>query len=340
MSLTPARRRLRFSGAAKIGLALSTTLAVMLGVSVATGAIPGQGGKISACHTKVGGVVRVIDVEKSPPEKCTSLEKALSWNQAGAPGPAGPAGPTGPKGNPGDRGPAGPPGLAGPAGPKGDKGDPGATGAAGATGEKGAQGAIGPAGPPGPAGEKGDKGDPGEALRSFDSVDDLPCTRNGQQGTISLTYAASGAATLTCVLPTGPPPPPPPCVEDSWPDTPQTAAAIGSISGDTADDDLFESGTACTAADVDWFRFTLREDSSGQRSLSVRIELHSTRGDIDFCLANASGGELGCSRSSFAPESLTWQTPDTFGGDDTTMLLIKVFPFTEGSYDLKVVGDV
>jgi hypothetical protein len=176
MSLTPARRRLRFSGAAKIGLALSTTVAVLLGVSVATGAIPGQGGKISACYTKVGGVVRVIDVEKSPPQKCTTLENAISWNQAGQPGPAGPAGPLGPKGDKGDQGPAGntgPAGATGPAGPMGDQGPEGDTGQQGPQGERGLQG------PPGPA---------GSGIDSLDQLSGLRCNTAGNPGRVQIQY--------------------------------------------------------------------------------------------------------------------------------------------------------
>jgi Collagen triple helix repeat (20 copies) len=113
-------------------------VAVLLGGSVAFGAIPGTEGKIDGCYTKIGGVVRVVDKAKS--ESCNSkLETPLSWNQAGAAGPVGPKGDTGP------------------AGVKGEKGDTGAAGAAGANGEKGDVGADGI------KGEKGDVGPPGLA---------------------------------------------------------------------------------------------------------------------------------------------------------------------------------
>jgi hypothetical protein len=121
---------------------LVIAVAVLLGGSVALGAIPGAGGKIDGCYTKVGGVVRVIDKAKG--EACGSkLETPLSWNQTGPSGPAGPAGPKGEKGEKGDIGPAG---------VDGDKGDAGPPGAAGARGD------IGPAGVPGDKGEKGDAG--------------------------------------------------------------------------------------------------------------------------------------------------------------------------------------
>src|SRR3954447_6540125 len=136
-------------------VAIST--AVLFVGSVALGAIPGSGGKIDACYTKVGGVLRVIDKAKG--EACaTKLETSLAWNEAGLPGPVGP------KGDKGD------PGAAGLAGAKGEKGDPGSAGADGTKGEKGdpgVDGAKGEKGEPGAAGAagldgaKGEKGDPG-----------------------------------------------------------------------------------------------------------------------------------------------------------------------------------
>jgi hypothetical protein len=77
--------------------------AVAMLVGVATGSIPGTDGKIDACYTKVGGLLRVIDKEKARPEKCTSFEKALSWSAQGPPGPPGDQGDPGPPGADGDQ---------------------------------------------------------------------------------------------------------------------------------------------------------------------------------------------------------------------------------------------
>jgi hypothetical protein len=133
---------------------LVIAVAVLVGGSVALGAIPGAGGKIDGCYTKVGGIVRVIDKAKG--EACGSkLETPLSWNQTGAAGPAGPKGDTGPAGLKGEKGDAG---LAGAAGARGEKGDTGADGAPGAKGDAGAPGEKGDAGPAGLAGTTGQTG--------------------------------------------------------------------------------------------------------------------------------------------------------------------------------------
>lgn len=58
----------------------------------------------------------------------------------------------------------------------------------------------------GPQGLKGDKGDtgaqgPAGTLASFDELDGLSCTRNGQAGTVDVSYSAGGAV-LRCVTAT------------------------------------------------------------------------------------------------------------------------------------------
>jgi hypothetical protein len=171
--------------AAVVGALAATALAG----GIAWAAIPGDGGVISGCYTKIGGLVRVIDTAKA--QTCNgTLENPISWNQQGpkgdigATGPVGPAGPKGdtgpqgPKGDTGAAGPQGPTGVTGPqgptgvTGPKGDKGDTGAAGPQGPKGDTGDTGAQGPQGPKGETGAtgpqglqgpKGDKGDTGAA---------------------------------------------------------------------------------------------------------------------------------------------------------------------------------
>ena len=137
----------------------------------------------------------------------------------GLPGPTGPVGPQGPvgatgpqgsqgpQGLKGDIGTAGPQGIIGPVGPVGPQGPIGAAGPQGLKGDTGAagpQGAIGPVGTPGPVGPiglmgpMGPAGPAGSALTSFDALQGLSCTRNSQAGTITLTYSATGDATLNC----------------------------------------------------------------------------------------------------------------------------------------------
>jgi len=90
---------------------------------------------------------------------CRDNERALEWDVQGPPG---------------DAGPAGPPGVPGPAG---------------ATGPQGAAGAQGPPGPQGP---------PGAGLTSLEGLNGLACHAGGQDGTVSLSYDASGRAELKC----------------------------------------------------------------------------------------------------------------------------------------------
>lgn len=85
----------------RVLLVLAAVVPVGVYVAVATGAIPGSDGTITACYSASTGRLRVVDTESTPPQHCSSKERQLSWSQqgpAGAPGPAGPAGPPGPQG--------------------------------------------------------------------------------------------------------------------------------------------------------------------------------------------------------------------------------------------------
>jgi hypothetical protein len=129
---------------------------------------------INACVKKKSGKVRVV----ASLNACRRGESPLSWNVQG---PVGSRGPTG------AAGPAGVTGPAGAAGAKGDAGDRGATGPAGAPGPAGRQGPTGPQGPAGPP------------LASLESLNGIACHLAGVAGTATLTYDASGVATLKCV---------------------------------------------------------------------------------------------------------------------------------------------
>src|SRR5919109_1715399 len=77
-------------------LALGTLMLVGGG---AFAGIPGSNGLISACYSRTSGALRVIDVERTPPQTCSSsTENFLSWNQRGPTGPRGATGPQGPRG--------------------------------------------------------------------------------------------------------------------------------------------------------------------------------------------------------------------------------------------------
>jgi type VI secretion system secreted protein Hcp len=85
-------------------LALPAAVVLGAGTAVAIAAIPGSNGVITACRVTTGGTpgqLRVIDVEASPPQACTTGETTITWSQQG---PAGPVGPPGDPGPPGDSG--------------------------------------------------------------------------------------------------------------------------------------------------------------------------------------------------------------------------------------------
>jgi hypothetical protein len=90
---------------------LLAALAGALGATALTGgiawaAIPDDDGVIHGCHTKLGGVLRVIDTAKG--QRClTSVEVPLTWNEQG---PKGDRGATGADGAPGRDGSDGEPG--------------------------------------------------------------------------------------------------------------------------------------------------------------------------------------------------------------------------------------
>ena len=61
--------------------------AATLAGGVAWATIPGDGGVIQGCYTKIGGILRVIDVAKG--QKCLEIEIPISWNQKGQKGDRG-----------------------------------------------------------------------------------------------------------------------------------------------------------------------------------------------------------------------------------------------------------
>ncbi len=141
-------------------VALPLALAAGVALAAQPGARP-TSAVINACVNKKNGLVRVVAASRP----CKKGESGLAWNRQG------PAGSRGPDGSNGSAGPAGP---------------------AGAKGDAGARGATGQAGPAGP------KGDAGPALPSLESLNGVGCHLGGSPGTASLTYDASGVATLKC----------------------------------------------------------------------------------------------------------------------------------------------
>jgi hypothetical protein len=100
-----------------IAALLGGAIAIMLAGGIAWAAIPGDGGVIQGCYTKIGGILRVIDTAKG--EHCLGIELPISWNQKGPPGKDGTNGTKGTNGKDGKDGADGAPGPQRPQGPSG-----------------------------------------------------------------------------------------------------------------------------------------------------------------------------------------------------------------------------
>ncbi len=117
-SLRPIRSR----RPSRTSVIVGTVVLTLAAGGTAYAAIPNSTtGVITGCYPTLLGNLRVIDAQAG--QRCNLLEKQLTWNQAGVPGPTGGTGPTGPAG------PAGPAGSAGALGPVGPQGVPGPAGA-------------------------------------------------------------------------------------------------------------------------------------------------------------------------------------------------------------------
>lgn len=144
--------------AARMALIGLAILAGATGVAYATATVIGAGSVIHACKNDTNGDLRIATA-------CRNSESAVAWNTQGPQGDMGPAGP------------------AGAAGAKGD------------AGEDGVSGPPGPTGPQGPAGPAGAAG----AVSSLGDLQGVACDESSPaKGTIEVTYADSGVATLTC----------------------------------------------------------------------------------------------------------------------------------------------
>ena len=91
-----------------LAAAAGAVAASALAGGVAWATVPGDGGVIQGCYTKVGGILRVVDADKG--QHCLGIEAPIAWNQKGPKGDPGAAGvsPTVAQLQPGDAGcPAG-----------------------------------------------------------------------------------------------------------------------------------------------------------------------------------------------------------------------------------------
>jgi hypothetical protein len=70
----------------KVALAAVGVVAI---VGIASAAIPDAAGVIHGCYGNRTGVLRVINTESNPPQRCLASETALTWNQTGPSGQSG-----------------------------------------------------------------------------------------------------------------------------------------------------------------------------------------------------------------------------------------------------------
>jgi|1185.fasta_scaffold10029_2 hypothetical protein len=277
-------------------LLVALPLALVAGVALAAqpGGTHRTTGVVSACVNKKSGIVRIAGA-------CRSSERRLSWNVAG------------------DRGAAGSPGAAGPAGPAGPAGAAGAKGDAGAPGAVGAVGPAGAAGPQGPA---------GPSLPSLESLNGVGCHLAGAAGVGSITYDATGVATIKC--------------------TPSTASSVnvrvnefmtgstGAASNEFVE--LVNAGT--TAADVGGFKVAYRSSAGTSDTTLATIPSGTSIPAGGFYLLAGSGylgshaadqsfsASIASTGGGVAVRDSTGSILDSVGFGDTTNAFVEGHPAT------------
>ena len=275
---------------------LLTALPLVLVTGVAFAAQPDArtttGAVIHACVNKRTGVVRIVGASA----RCRRGESAIAWNGQGS------------------RGPAGEPGAAGPQGPAGPAGTKGATGSAGTAG------AVGPAGPAGPA---------GPSLPSLESLNGVGCHLAGAPGTATLTYDASGIATLKCV----------PSIGGSVAQIRVNEFMTGSTGAASNEFvELFNAGSS--TADVGGFKVAYRSSAGTSDTTLATIPAGTTLPAGGFYLLAGSGylgshaadqsfsASLASTGGGLAVRDTTGTILDSVGYGDTTNAFVEAHPAT------------
>ncbi|MDX6505392.1 MAG: trimeric autotransporter adhesin [Gaiellaceae bacterium] len=262
---------------------------------------------INACVKKKTGQVRVVAAGAS----CRRGESPLTWNAQG------PVGARGASGIAGATGPAGPAGPAGATGQKGDSGARGATGPAGAAGPAGPQGAAGPQGPAGPS------------LPSLESLNGIGCHLAGAAGTATLTYDASGVATLKCVPSTG----------GSTADIRVNEFMTGSA-GAASNEFVELVNAGSSAADVSGFKVAYRSSAGTSDTTLATIPAGTSIPAGGFYLLGGSGylgshapnqsfsASLASTGGGLAVRDTTGSILDSVGYGETTNAFVEAHPVT------------
>jgi hypothetical protein len=309
---------------------ITTIVATLAGILALPSAVWAHHGNndpnaIHACVSS-DGTVRIVAVNSG---FCLH-SSPLHWQIAGPQGPQGPAGPQGAQG---------PTGAQGAQGPQGPQGLQGLQGLEGPAGQQGPEGLPGPQGPQGSQGAEGPQGPPG-VIGTFDHLAGLPCTREGQTGSVAILYVANGDATLRCVI-AGPPAPP-----DQYEpnDSPEAAVMVGTFSADLYEWDGGPLPGPCgwTAppmsivvqanfhqdADVDWFSAVALESTTCNSPLRFRAAITSLPDGSIYQVAlyhRPRSNQTAPFTGPIGPmDSVELNWDDTDGVDDGRDLLIEV----------------
>jgi hypothetical protein len=281
---------------------LLAALPLVLVAGVALAAQPGArrptSAVIYACVKKKTGLVRIVAASAS----CRPGESSVAWNGQGT------------------RGPAGEPGAAGPQGPAGP---------AGAVGPKGDAGAVGAAGPAGPAGPAGLAGPAGPSLPSLESLNGVGCHLAGAAGAATLTYDATGVATLKCV----------PSVGGSSAEIRVNEFMTGST-GAASNEFVELVNAGSTAAEVGGFKVAYRSSAGTSDTTLATIPAGTSIPAGGFYLLGGSGylgthaadqsfsASLASTGGGLAVRDTTGTILDSVGYGDTTNAFVEAHPAT------------
>jgi hypothetical protein len=131
-------------------------------------------------------------------------------------------------------------------------------------------------------------------------------------------------------------------------DGPATASFMGNIRGDTNNDFAQQLSAIDPCNDIDWYLFTLQENSGAGAALTAIVTMSSTakpsgHDNLTLCAHNSDGSMSACSTlAAGQTETVCITKPDTVN-DDTRNVVVNVFGVggvAVNDYDLQVMGNM